>query len=114
MQLFFNPELSLEKMLHKIREMIKVLPPHMAAVVRHAVMTGLRPSEAVESVKLIQNQSTFAKYYDPFQMTLNHWKMPGMIRTAKKAFISYITPDNLQPIANLGSKIPLECDKADM
>ena len=53
MQRFFNPELSLEKMLDKIREMIKVLPPHMAAVVRHACLTGLRPTEAVESVRLL-------------------------------------------------------------
>ena len=46
-------ELSLDKLLDKIREMIKMLPPAMAAVVRHAVLTGFRPAEAVESVRLL-------------------------------------------------------------
>jgi hypothetical protein len=43
--------ISFDVMLNKIKEMIRVLPAHMAAVVRHACLTGLRPAEAVESVR---------------------------------------------------------------
>ncbi|MDQ3719068.1 MAG: hypothetical protein M3311_07950, partial [Thermoproteota archaeon] len=101
MQRFFNPELSLDKLLDKIREMLRVLPPHMAAVVRHACLTGLRPTEACESARLIQNKSTFTEYYHPIGMVLPHYKFPQQfLRTTKKAFVSYITLDNLQPITN--------------
>jgi len=107
MQRFFNPELTLEVMLKKVKEMMRVLPTPMAAVVRHAVLTGLRPTEACESARLIHNQSTFTEYYDSSSMTLQHYKFPNQfLRTTKKAFISYITLDNLQPIANLDSKTP--------
>ena len=107
MQRFFNPELSLDKLLHKIREMIRVLPLPMAAVVRHAVLTGLRPTEACESARLIQNKSTFTEYYDAIGLVLQHYKFPlQFLRSTKKAFVSYVTLDNLQPIANLGSKTP--------
>ena len=115
MQRFFNPELSLDKLLDKIREMLRVLPTHMAVVVRHACLTGLRPTEACESAKLIQNKSSFVEYYDRDAAVLQHYKFPQQfLRATKKAYISYITLDNLQSIANLGSKILLECDKADM
>jgi len=97
MERFFNPDLSLEAMIAKVKEMIAILPKTTALVVKHALWTGLRPSEAVESVKLIQNSETFTQYYDPSSMTLCHYKFPKQfIRATKKAFLSYITLDNLQ------------------
>jgi hypothetical protein len=107
LQRFFNPELTLESMLDKIRKMMQVLPADMSAVIRHAVLTGLRPAEAVESVRLINDREAFAKYYDPEQMVLQHYKFPDIfLRATKKAFLSYITPDNFQPIVLLASKTP--------
>ena len=64
-------------MLDKIREMIRLLPPAMAAVVRHAVLTGLRPVEAVESVRLVlQNvgNDTLRQYYNPECQCLEHFR----------------------------------------
>jgi hypothetical protein len=105
LQRFFNTQLTLDKLLDKIREMMRVLPPSMAAVVRHACLTGLRPSEACESARLIQNKSTFTEYYDPVGLVLCHYKFPQQfLRTTKKAFVSYITLDNLQPIAQTEHK----------
>jgi intergrase/recombinase len=71
------------------------------------LLTGLRPSEAVESVKLIQNSETFTHYYDSPSMTLCHYKFKDQVlRATKKAFLLYITLDNLQPIRDLGPKTP--------
>jgi hypothetical protein len=99
LQRFFNPDLTFDVMLSKVKEMMQVLPADMALVIRHAVMTGLRPAEAVESARLINDKETFAQYYDAEQMTLNHYKFSKQfLRTTKKAYVSYITLDNLQPI----------------
>jgi hypothetical protein len=116
LQRFFNPELSLDKLLYKIREMLRVLPTAMRAVVRHAVLTGLRPTEAIESVKLLNSADYSAQYYNQERQALEHFRFPELfIRATKKAFVSYITLDNLQPIRNLGGQTPyLESDKVSM
>ena len=109
MQRFFNPELSIEKLLEKIREMIRVLLAPMGTVLRHACLTGLRPSEAVESARLIINSGggDMPRYYNPEHQSLEHFLFPDVfLRTTKKAFISFITLDNLQPITLLGPKTP--------
>jgi hypothetical protein len=99
LQRFFNPNLTFDVMLSKVKEMMQVLPADMALVIRHAVMTGLRPAEAVESARLINDKESFPQYYDAEQMTLNHYKFSKQfLRTTKKAYVSYITLDNLQPI----------------
>lgn len=54
----------------------------------------------------INDKEAFAKYYDPEQMTLNHWKMPGMIRKTKKAFLSFCSPEMLALIQNMDKNIP--------
>jgi hypothetical protein len=105
LQRFFNPGLSLDAMLDVVRKMMQVLPRVMALVVRHAVLTGLRPNEACESVRLIS--LSIDKYYNPQLQALEHYKFPQLfLRTTKKAFISYLSADNLRPIANLGCKTP--------
>ena len=49
---FFNPQMSLDSMLSKVKVMIRVLPAPMAAIVKFNLWTGLRPTEACESVGL--------------------------------------------------------------
>ena len=91
--------------------MIQALPEPMALVIKHAVLTGLRPAEAVESIGLLNDISIRSgqqqMYYSPERQTLEHFRFPDMfLQQTKKAFISYITLDNLQPIAKMGGKIP--------
>lgn len=44
---------------------------------------------------------------NPERQALEHFRFPDVfLRTTKKAFISYITLDNLQPITKMGSKTP--------
>jgi hypothetical protein len=113
LQRFFNPDLTFDVMLSKVKEMIRLLPEPMALVIKHAVLTGLRSAEAVESVRLLNDISSIRSgrqqqmYYNPERQTLEHFRFPDMfLRQTKKAFISYITLDNLQPIAKMGGKIP--------
>jgi len=93
MQRFFNPDLNLDVMLQQIRLMIEKLPFFMGQIVRFGALVGLRPAEVIESVRLINDKEAFAKYYDPEQMTLAHWKFPQLfLRSTKKAFLSFATP----------------------
>jgi intergrase/recombinase len=92
-------------MIQKVREMINVLPPVMGEIVKFGVLVGLHPSEVVESVRLLQNSG--ASYYNPERQVLEHFRFPDIfLRRTKKAYISFITLDNLQPIVNLGCKTP--------
>ncbi len=105
LQRFFDSDLTLDSMLSKIREMVRVLPEHMGEVIRFASITGLRPSEAVESVRLISG--LVSGYYNQEQQCLQHYKFPDIfLRTTKKAYLSYLSLDNYQRIANLGPKTP--------
>lgn len=45
--------------------MIVRIPDNMGKIVKFACLIGLRPGEVVESVKLINNPESFAKYYNP-------------------------------------------------
>jgi hypothetical protein len=115
MERFFNPSMSLDHMIDKVREMMRVLPNTMAAVVRFACLTGLRPSESCESVRLINCLNN--KYYNQEQQTLEHFRFPDIfLRPTKKAFISYLSNDNYYHyFAILGPKTPdLERYKINM
>jgi intergrase/recombinase len=105
LQRFFNHDLTLESMLQRIKEMMRVLPTAMSAIIRFACLTGLRPSEACESVRLIKCGLS-PQYYNPEQQCLEHFRFPQFIRATKKCYLSYLSLSNYQWIANLGCKTP--------
>jgi hypothetical protein len=103
LQRFFDPDTStsLDGMLQQIRLMIKKTPTYMGKIIKFGVLVGLRSAEIVESVRLINDKEAFAKYYDPKQMTLLHYKFPyQFLRTTKKAYISFVTPSMLELVRN--------------
>ena len=110
LQRFFDTNLSLDSMLSKIRQMIGVLPSAMSAIIRFACMTGLRPTEACESVRLLGRNVTndiITQYYNPEQQCLEHWRYPDIfLRQTKKAFISYLSTDCYQWITKIQGKPP--------
>jgi intergrase/recombinase len=117
MQMFFNPDLSLDVMLQQIRLMAQKLPPPTGQIVKFGVLVGLRPSEVVESVKLINDkEGAFAKYYDSETMTLSHFKFKQFLRTTKKAWISFTTREMLEIVDQINDSpsynaIRLACRK---
>jgi hypothetical protein len=108
MERFFNPEYSLDSMLQWVREAIKVLPYHMGAIIKFNCLVGLRPAEAVESVRLLNVGQNFGRhYYNPERQALEHFRFPEIfLRRTKKAYLSYLSVDNYQWIVSLGACTP--------
>lgn len=58
--------------------MIAKTPPFMAQIIKFCCITGLRPAKAVQSVRLINYNGEFAKYYNPKRRALEHFGFPGI------------------------------------
>jgi intergrase/recombinase len=96
---FFNPDMSLESMLQQIAKMISKTPRIMGQIIKFACLTGLRPAEAIESVRLINDKEEFTKYYNPERQALEHFRFPSLfLRQTKKAYISFVTPEILDMV----------------
>jgi integrase len=107
MQRFFDDTRSLDSMLQRVREMVQVLPVPMAAIIRFACITGLRPNEACESVRLLISGNYHASYYNSQQQCLEHWRYPEIfLRPTKNAYISYLSTDCYQWITKIQGKPP--------
>jgi intergrase/recombinase len=83
-----------------LKQVIKKLPSDYSTVLIFDVLTGLRPSEAAMSCKLITDLSNMNKldlYLDKDLMMLQHFRFPDLfLRRSKNAYISFITPELLQ------------------
>jgi len=74
-------------------------------VVKFACLTGLRPIEACESVRLLNGAVDAPKYYNPSQRCLEHFRFPDIfIRRTKTAYLSIITKEQHAAIGILGCK----------
>jgi hypothetical protein len=99
---FFDEGLDLDAMIQRVKRMVETLPPYMARVVKFACLVGLRPAEVIESVRLLTCKDPCKLYYNPERQTLEHFRFPDVfLRQTKKAYLSFITLDNLQPIVDL-------------
>jgi hypothetical protein len=79
----------------------------MGKIIKFVCLTGLRPGEAVESARLINDRDAFPKYYKPEKMTLEHFRFPDVFfRQTKKAYISFASPEILE-VAKLQRGISL-------
>jgi len=102
---FFNPDLTLDSMIDKVKQMMQVLPKPMAEITRFSCLVGLRPAESCESVRLINLSAD--KYYNQEQQCLTHYLFPDIfLRNTKKCFLSYLSFSNYQRIASLGPRTP--------
>jgi intergrase/recombinase len=108
-QRFFDEEITFDSMLQRIREMIAKTPVQMGQIIKFATLTGLRPSEAVESVKLLAGkQFANVNYYNPQRQALEHFRFPEIfIRATKKAYISFVSPEILEIVKSAtGCRFP--------
>jgi intergrase/recombinase len=104
---FHNKELSFEAMLSKVKQMMQILPPFMAQIVKFGVIVGLRPTEIVQSVELINDAKAFPEYYDAENMMLYHFKFKQFVRTTKIAYVSFVTPEMIDMVKGPTSMQPL-------
>jgi intergrase/recombinase len=79
----------------------------MGQIVKFCVLTGLRPSECVESVRLllVDFASKRKQYYNPERQRLEHFRFPNIFfRATKKAYISYVSADVIESVVKLADK----------
>ncbi len=92
-----------------LKQVIKGLPKEYSTVLVFDALTGLRPSEAVESCRLIAELSEKNKldcYLDKEIMMLQHFRFPDLfLRKSKNAYISFITPELLNLVLETMPKI---------
>lgn len=79
-------------MLHWLREAIRVLPSGYSRLLLFCALTGLRGSEAIESVRLLNKREII--YYNPEQQILEHFRFPDLfIRRTKAVYISVVNDE---------------------
>jgi integrase len=75
---FFNDDLTFDSMLQRIKEMIAKTPTQIGNIIKFACLTGLRPTEAVQAVKLINDVDKTTIYYKPERNALEHFHFPDI------------------------------------
>jgi hypothetical protein len=93
-----NNGTSYDKMLEYVKRVVSVLPRSHAKVIIFGTLTGLRPVEACNSVRLIHTD--LSNYLNQDLFVLEHFKWKHIfIRSTKTSFISVVT-DRLLEITN--------------
>jgi intergrase/recombinase len=91
---------NLEETQTWLEKAIKGLPKEYSTVLVFDALTGLRPSEAIGSCRLITELSEKRKldtYLDTELMMLQHFRYPQLfLRKSKNTYISFITPELLK------------------
>jgi intergrase/recombinase len=84
--------------------MIAKTPSQIANIIKFACLTGLRPTEAIESVRLLNSVDDDRRnYYNPERQALEHFRFPEIfLRQTKKAYISFVSPEILEIIRDIG------------
>jgi len=92
-----------------LKEVIRKLPKEYSAILVFNALTGLRPTEAAMSCKLITELSEKDKldsYLDKDLMMLQHFRFPDLfLRHSKNSYISFITPEVLKLILETKPRI---------
>jgi hypothetical protein len=94
-----NNGTTYDKMLEYVKQLVAVLPRSHANVVIFGTLTGLRPVEACNSVRLIHTD--LDNYLNSDLFILEHFKWKDIfIRSTKKSYISVMTDRLLQIAKN--------------
>ena len=75
-------------MLSWLIQICSILPKQYSNTLIFNTLTGLRPSEAYLSIKLIQ--SNLENYFNREMRIFEHFRFPDFIRRTKKAYISIV------------------------
>jgi intergrase/recombinase len=104
---FFDDSKDLDTMIRWLREAIRLLPADYANFFLFCTLTGLRASECIEAVRLLNGSSEPTRtYFNPEQHILQHYKFPELfIRRTKAVYISVVN-DQIIGIAKKIGKTP--------
>jgi intergrase/recombinase len=94
-----EPVNTLDSMIPSLRSTLKNcdIPIGHRNILLYCTMTGLRASEAIESIKLIKNENSRLKYISNDKEMIKHYEFPEIfIRRTKKAYCSVIIADLIE------------------
>jgi hypothetical protein len=96
---FFDSSRDLDTMIEWLRQAMAALPSQYSRFLLFCTMTGLRASECIESVRLLNGHHQMTDYYNPEQSILQHYRFPQLfIRRTKAVYIS-LMDDKILSIA---------------
>jgi intergrase/recombinase len=97
-----NVQEDLNSMIKWIKEIHSKLPKSYGNILIYDTLTGLRPQEACESIRLLKNDCYNYLTRRENSMTLEHFKYPQFIRRTKKAYVSIINDQILETAKSCG------------
>jgi hypothetical protein len=104
---FFDDSKDLDTMVSWLKEALQVLPTAYANFFLFCTLTGLRASEAVEAVRLLNCLEKDKTYYNPEQQALQHYRFPDVfIRRTKSVYISIVNDSIVEIARRIGENIP--------
>lgn len=77
---FLDDSKTMDTMLQWVKNAISVLPSSMGDIIKFNVLTGLRPSEAIQAIILIKDPESFKTYYNKDRNSLEHFRFPKFLR----------------------------------
>jgi hypothetical protein len=118
---FFDSSKDLDTMIGWLKQALQQLPADYANFLLFCTLTGLRASECVEAVRLLNGgfsqNSDFGKmakgqyYYNSDQKILQHYRFPDLfIRRTKACYVSVVN-DQIVGIARSIGKTRVKCVK---
>lgn len=98
----FDESKTLDTMIGWVRRTHQELPTRYRDIFLFCALTGLRPTECLESIRLIKNpEGLKSVYYNTGRQVLEHFRFPEIfIRRSKSAYISLVTPEFLEIVKN--------------
>ncbi|HEU4443301.1 MAG TPA: hypothetical protein VFR94_01370 [Nitrososphaeraceae archaeon] len=102
---FFDNAHSLDNMLHWLREAIEVLPVPYSRFLLFCTLTGMRGSECIESVRLLNHHRKAGDkvYYNASAHALEHFRFPELfIRRTKAVYISVVNDEIIALARDIG------------
>src|SRR5918998_6534265 len=93
-------------MLQWLRQAMRALDPKYANLLLFCTLTGMRGSECVEAVKLLQALYQDRQYYNPERQILQHYLYPNIFIKRTKAIYVSIVNDEIIRIARKAGNTP--------
>jgi hypothetical protein len=109
-QRFFNDDgkSSLNSMLKWVKDALEILPAQMGEAIKWNALTGLRPVESLQAIKLIKDPATFKTYYDTERQCLEHFKFPDLfLRRTMTTYVTIVDNDLLEIAYNSMSNLAM-------
>lgn len=92
-----------------LKQVMQRLPINYSTALAYTALTGLRPTEACISLRLISDlaeSGMLDSYLNRDLMMLEHYKFPKLfLRKSKNAYISFITPELLNLVLDVKPRV---------